>query len=188
MSDPLAPLFDDLRRTTVPHVRAPGPDAARRTVHRRATVRATAVAAVVLAAGTTFVVNQRGDGNGAVPAEQPSASASAMLWRGWPDKTVIAAELVPGADYEDVMGEEPQVFETEAGAGRHRVRVGCSGPAPLPFFIVVDNQMIRQDTIPCTDAGTVRDYEFTTTEAVPVRFVLGNAGQFDAYALKLTKI
>ena len=201
MPDHLTPLFDDLRRQALPRVQPPGAAAARRTVHRRATVRATVAAAVVMVAGATFIVTQRGDGDGTVmPASSASASAwpyasgfpgpgaSGELWRGAPNKVEIAAGLVPGADHTDVMADSSQDVGMQAEAGRHRLRVGCSGPAPLPVSILLDDTLDQQDTIACTDSGVVEEYEFTMAEAGSVRVIIGSEGQFDAYALKLTRI
>ena len=200
MPDHLDPLFDDLRRRELPRVRPPGAEAVRRTVHRRATVRATAYAVVLMAAGGSFVLAQRsGAGDGVAPAAPPSSSAMAFsggpvpsssegLWRGLPDKSQIVAGLVPAADHTDVMADFTQDVGLEAQAGRHRLRVGCSGPAPLPVTIMLGSTVDQQDTIPCEDAGVVREYELTLTAAGSVRVLLGSGGQFDAYALKLTKI
>ncbi|UQU67926.1 hypothetical protein COUCH_17310 [Couchioplanes caeruleus] len=194
MPDPLAPLFEDMRRRALPRVQPPGPAAARRTVHRRATVRAAALATVVMAAGGTFIISQRGGGDGVAPASVPSASFSAfaepyvsgMPWRGRPDKADIARGLVPGAQQEGVV-DGSQDIGMDVGKGRHLLRVGCSGPAPLPVTILLDDEVDQQDTIACTDAGTAAEYEFTMAREGSLRVVMGSGGQFDAYAFKVTK-
>lgn len=182
MSDPLTPLFDDLRRRTLPQVQAPGTEAVRRTVHRRATVRASALAAVALAAFGTFVVSQR-DNDGAV---LPAASASASASHGRPDRVEIATALVPGADHIDVMGEETHDVGYESPGGNYVLQVGCSGPAPLAITILLDGAIDQQNSVPCADEGVARDYEFTMPRDGSVRVLVGG-GQSDAYALKLTE-
>ncbi|GAB2585758.1 hypothetical protein Aab01nite_52480 [Paractinoplanes abujensis] len=189
MSDPLTPLFDDLRTRTLPQVQPPGTEAARRTVHRRATVRASVVAAVVIAAGGAFIIDQRNDyQNTIVPASSASPSASGMLWRGRADKVEVAAALVPGASHADVMDAFDQDVGIEATEGRYRLRVGCSGPTELPFTILLNGTVDQQSSVDCTDAGEAREYELTMPRAGSVRIVFSSIGQFDAYALKLTKI
>ncbi|MEV4701978.1 hypothetical protein [Actinoplanes sp. NPDC049316] len=192
MPDPLAPLFEDLRRQALPRVQAPGAAAARRTVHRRVTVQAAALAAVVMAAGGTFIVSQRG-GDGGTPAVAPSSmvsdfpvpASSAALWQGT-DQAGIVHSLVPGAQHWDVMGEDTQDVGMQAGKGAHTLRVGCSGPAPLAVTMLLNDKLDQQHTIACTDSGVVHDFGFTMARAGSVRVLLGG-GQFDAYALKVTK-
>lgn len=186
MSDPLTPLFDDLRRRTLPEVQAPGAQAARRTVHRRATVRASALAAVAIAAFGSYVVTQRDNGGAVLPAASVSASASAPVSWGRPDKAEVAAALVPGADDAGVMGEYSHDHSYESTGGNYRLRVGCSGPAPLAITILLDGVIDQQNSVPCVDDGTVRDYEFTMPRDGSVRVLVGG-GLHDAYALKLTR-
>jgi len=199
--DHLSPLFDDLRRQALPRVQPPGADAARRTVHRRVTAQAAAAAVVVMAAGVTFGLIQRGEGDATVvPASSASGSAGPMisgwpvpeasgqLWRGLPNKVEIVDGLVPGADHVDVMGDFDQDIGMDTAAGRHRLRVGCSGPAPLPVTILLHDRIDQQHSLACADSGVVEEYEFTMAEAGSVRVIVGGGGQFDAYALKLTKI
>ena len=201
MPDDLTPLFADLRRQALPRVRPPGADAARRTVHRRATVQAATAAAALLAAGGSFLYAQRPGTDGTVtPAAPPSAStmafvsgepipeSSGAVRRGLPNKARIAGGLVPGADHAGVVSDFAEDVGMAAEAGRHRLRVGCSGPAPLPVTILVDNDIEQQHTLSCADSGVVEEYEFTLAEAGSVRVLIGSGGQFDAYALKLTKI
>ncbi len=201
MPDHLTPLFDDLRRQALPRVQPPGADVVRRTVHRRVTAQAATAAVVVMAAGVTFGLAQRGEGDGTVvPASSASGSAAPMisgwpvpeasgqLWRGLPNKVEIVGDLVPGADHTDVMADSSQDVGMQAEAGRHRLRVGCSGPAPLPVSILLHDMIDQQHSIACADSGVVEEYEFTMTEAGSVRVIVGNGGQFDAYALKLTRI
>ncbi|MBM2620583.1 hypothetical protein JIG36_34285 [Actinoplanes sp. LDG1-06] len=190
MPDPLNSLFDDLRRDTLPQVRPPGAEAARRTVHRRATVRAAALAAVVIAVGGTWIVSQRNLDGTITPAASASAStyASDMLWRGRADKTEIAAALVPGASHSDVMAEHDQDVGLEADGGNYRLRVGCAGPAPLPVTVMVNETVDQQQTLQCTDDGVARDFEITVPSAGSVRVILSGIGQFDAYALRLEKL
>ncbi|MDY7090418.1 MAG: hypothetical protein SYR96_35685 [Actinomycetota bacterium] len=185
MSDPLTPLFDDLRRRTLPEVQAPGAEAARRTVHRRATVRASALAAVAIAAFGSYVVTQRDNGGAVLPAASASASAPALPGR--PDKAEVAAALVPGADHADVvMGEYSQDVGYNASSGNWLLRVGCSGPSPLAITILLDGAVEQQNSVPCTDDGTVRDYVFTMPRDGSIRILVGG-GLHDAYALKLTE-
>jgi hypothetical protein len=192
--DPLAPLFEDLRSRALPRVQPPGPAAARRTVHRRATVRAAALATVVMAAGGAFIVSQRGDGDGVAPAAVPSVSFSAFAepyvsgvpWRGREDKADIARGLVPGAEQEGVV-DGSQDIGMDLDEGRYVLRVGCSGPAPLPVTILLDDQIDQQDSIACADSGTAAEYEFTMARAGSLRVIMGSGGQFDAYAFKVTK-
>jgi hypothetical protein len=168
----------------------------RRTVHRRATVRAAALAAVVMAAGGTFIVTQRGDGrgDGVAPASVPSASFSAyaepyvsgMPWQGRPDKDEIARGLVPGAQQEGVV-DGSQDIGMDVGKGRYVLRVGCSGPAPLPVTILLDDRIDQQDSIDCADSGTAAEYEFTMAREGSLRVIMGGGGQFDAWAFKVTK-
>lgn len=190
MPDQLSPLFDDLRGRALPQVRPPGADAARRTVHRRATVRASALAAVVLVAFGTFVVTQRNSGGTVLPVASASAepSASSDLWTGRPDKAEVAAALVPEATYTDEMGASDQHVELEADEGPYRLTVGCSGPASLPFTIMLDDQVDQDGMLDCTDDGEAGDYELTMPRVGTVTVVFGRGGQFNAYALKLTKL
>lgn len=201
MPDHLSPLFDDLRRQALPRVQPPGADAARRTVHRRVTAQAATAAVVVMAAGVTFGLSQRGEGDETVvPASSASMSAGPMisgfpvpeasgqLWRGLPNKVDIVDGLVPGADHVDVMSDATRDIAMAAGKGRHRLRVGCSGPASLPVTILLDNEIEQQEMIACKDSGVVREYTFDVAKAESVRVILGSGGQFDAYALKLTEI
>ncbi|MEV6629310.1 hypothetical protein AB0M54_01000 [Actinoplanes sp. NPDC051470] len=222
MPDQLSPLFDDLRGRALPQVRPPGPDAARRTVHRRATVRASVLAAVVLAAFGTFVVTQRTSGGTVLPAASASAgpsassdlepgrldeagpsassdlepgrldeagpSASSEFGSGRLDKAEVAAALVPGATYTDEMDASGQNVELEAAEGLYRLTVGCSGPASLPFTIMLDDQVDQDGVLDCTDDGEAGDYEFTMPREGTVTVVFDQGGQFDAYALKLTKL
>ncbi|MEV7622644.1 hypothetical protein [Actinoplanes sp. NPDC089786] len=206
MPDQLSPLFDDLRGRALPQVRPPGPDAARRTVHRRATVRASVLAAVVLAAFGTFIVTQRTSGGTVLPAASASAgpsassdlepgrldeagpSASSEFGSGRLDKAEVAAALVPGATYTDEMDASGQNVELEAAEGLYRLTVGCSGPASLPFTIMLDDQVDQDGVLDCTDDGEAGDYEFTMPREGTVTVVFDQGGQFDAYALKLTKL
>ncbi|MBU2667020.1 hypothetical protein KOI35_26255 [Actinoplanes bogorensis] len=187
MSDPLTPLFDDLRRRTLPQVQPPGTEAARRTVHRRVTVQAATLAAVVMVAGGSYIVAQR-DATPYTMEVVASASPSTDLWRGRADKAEIAAALVPGFTHSDIMGEFPQDVGMAADAGRYRLRVGCSGPAPLPLTIMINGTVDRQETIVCTDAGSAREFELNVLSGGSVRVIFGNQGQFAAYALKLSRI
>jgi hypothetical protein len=191
MSDPLISRFEDLRQHSLTQIQAPGAASARRTVHRRATVKAAGIAAVVMAAGTTFVVAQHGNNNGMAatpsPSGYPSPSASAGPWQGLPNKTEIAAGLVPGADTEVATGAGyDHGFNVDKG--QFRVRVGCSGPAPLPITIRLNNRINQQHTIPCTDAGVMVEYKITMRKAGDVNVFVGGSkgeGKYDAYALEL---
>ena len=187
MPDDLTPLFEDLRRRELPRVPSTGTGAIRRTLHRRAMVRGGAAAVVVTTATVTLFAAQRGDTVRPITPAAPAPHTSTGLWRGLPNKAEIAGGLVPGADHADVMGTFPHDVGMEIGAGRHHLRVGCSGPAPLPLTILLDDKVDQRHTVACEDAGAVADYEFTVPGAARVRIVLGNQGQFDAYALKVTK-
>jgi hypothetical protein len=178
--DQFTPLFADLRRQAIGQVEAPGPAAAHRTVRRRrAATSSAAAAAMVLAAGATFAVAQSGGGDRDTrPAVSPSDSHAISV--------SVAGSMVPGASHLGLVAGNSEPVFVDVGTGRYRLSVGCSGPVPLPLQIKLTGKVERQDTIPCADAGVVRDYELTLTRPGVVSVRFGPDGHADAYALKLT--
>ena len=168
MPDHFEELFADLRVATIPHVRPPGIDAARRTARRRRrTTRTAAAAAVALAVTGGLVVTGlplRG-GHRVAPAERVrdlTDTAKRALGAQRPD---LAGQPLSGpvtADGEVTFPDRP--------AGAHSLALACAGPGK----VTVEARLIRNGDSTAL-GGSVVSCATTPTAAV-MTFRLSAAG------------
>lgn len=137
MPDHFEDLFADLRVATIPQVRPPGIDAARRTARRRRrTTRTAAAAAVALAVTGGLVVTGlplRG-GHRVAPAERVRDLADTA-------KRALGAQVpdLTGQPLSGPVAATGEVTFPGRPAGSHRLVLACAGPGK----IAVEAQLVR---------------------------------------------
>jgi hypothetical protein len=197
--DQLEKLFSDLRAETLPQVRPPGAQAARRTVRRRRGATSVAAALAVLAVVAGLTASLRTSREDVPPANPPVPGDTWLAWAGEAAKAVdldLDAPVMGGALKEGLTGINAAV------GGLYQAKVACVGdgsvtvtfvaaaggyPSETTRLVVACGRTARTAatwfSVPGQEGKVLASYVAGTSGRTAVAFRL-NLAQVDRYRLQ----